>query len=266
MPNDLAKIRILNGSQDEAFEELCCQLTEFEPVPYGSIFTRKAPPDAGVECFWELPTGDEYGWQAKYFLDPPGPIQWQQIDKSVKTVLEKHPRIILYTICLPIDRSDARNEKQNSFLAKWNENVEKWKNWAKDKKMSVDFKYWGSHEIWGRLSHEIHRGRNLFWLNSELFSQQWFEDQLNVAIAYAGPRYTPEVNVELPIAQLFEGLGRTTEFLKRIKLLYGKIKRGYTHAPINMAIEPIKEELNRLPSKINPLLNYLQTLKELVVS
>jgi hypothetical protein len=266
VPNDLAKIRILNGSQDEAFEELCCQLAEFEPVPKGSIFTRKAPPDAGVECFWKLPTGDEYGWQAKYFLDPPGPIQWQQIDKSIKTVLEKHPRIISYTVCLPINRSDPRNEKQKSFLAKWNKNVEKWQVWAKDKKMSVEFKYWGSHEIWDRLSSEKHRGRSLFWLDSELFSQKWLEDQLDIAIIYAGPRYTPEVNVELPIAQLFEGLGHTTEFLKRIKLLYGKIKRGYAHAPTSMALEPIKEELKHLPSTMEPLLKYLQSLKESDVS
>ena len=45
-------LRSWNGSQREAFEELCCQLASTEPVPTGAVFVRKGVPDAGVECFW----------------------------------------------------------------------------------------------------------------------------------------------------------------------------------------------------------------------
>ena len=84
-------LRSWSGSQNIAFEELCCQLAAYEQAPQGSIFIRKAPPDAGVECFWKLPNGDEWGWQAKFFPSPPNSGQWSQLDESVKKALEKHP-------------------------------------------------------------------------------------------------------------------------------------------------------------------------------
>jgi hypothetical protein len=62
---DLKDIRPLNGTQHESFEELCCQLASFEGVPASSVFRRKrgAGGDAGVECYWLLPNGDEVAWQ-----------------------------------------------------------------------------------------------------------------------------------------------------------------------------------------------------------
>src|SRR6266851_4925816 len=89
----------LNGSQHAAFEEVCCQLAASEPHPPSSLFIRKGAPDAGVECYWKLPDGSEWGWQAKFFLSPPDDNQWTQIDKSVQTALEKHPQLSQYVIC-----------------------------------------------------------------------------------------------------------------------------------------------------------------------
>jgi hypothetical protein len=219
-------LRSWNGSQPLAFEELCCQLAAYEQTPNGSQFIRKGAPDAGVECFWKLPNGDEWGWQAKFFLSSPGKGQWNQLDKSVKYAIEKHPRLTRYIICLPIDRQDPRIKKQKWFMEKWDDYVRKWQTWVQKKGMAVEFSYWGEHEIWERLSREEHRGRYFFWFNKELFSQTWFENRIKETIANVGPRYTPELNVELTIARLFDGLGRTSEFYNRIKVLYGKIKRA----------------------------------------
>lgn len=147
------KLRHWDGSQNKAFEELCCQLARCEQsVPLGSRFIRKGMPDAGLECFWQLPNGDEQGWQAKFFRTPPDPGQWSQIDGSVQTALEKHPRLVAHTICLPVDRPDPRIEGQKSFLDRWNEHNNKWNGWASDRGMSVKFEFWGTHEIWLRLT------------------------------------------------------------------------------------------------------------------
>jgi hypothetical protein len=49
---DFFKIRLHRGSQDNAFEEFCCQLAALEPLPAGAMHYRKGPgADAGVECF-----------------------------------------------------------------------------------------------------------------------------------------------------------------------------------------------------------------------
>jgi hypothetical protein len=138
-----------------------------------------------------LPNRDEWGWQAKFFLSPPGRSQWKQLDDSVMTALEKHPRLTSYTICLPIDRPDPRIEQQEWFMDNWNTHVVQWQERTQKKGMSVEFKYWGEHEIWERLSREEHRGRYFFWFNEELFSQRWFELRIKEAVGNAGSRYHP---------------------------------------------------------------------------
>jgi hypothetical protein len=78
-----------------------------------------------------------------------------------------------------------------------------------------------------RLSREDHRGRHFFWFNEEYLSQRWFENLAEETISDVGPRYTPELNVELPISKLFGGLGRTTEFFADIATLYGETMRAF---------------------------------------
>ncbi len=228
MPVEWNRLRPWNGSQATAFEELVCQLAYYEPQPSGSTFVRKGVPDAGVECFWKLPSGVEEGWQTKFFTSPPSPTQWGQVDSSVKTALEKHPALQRYTICMALDRADARHEGSESFLDQWNKRVAKWQEWAAAKSISVEFRFWGTHEIAERLSRDEHRGRYFFWFREELFAPQWFQQRLEEAIAAVGPRYTPELNVRLPISALFDGLSRSPAFLSRFQQAYGGIGKTWS--------------------------------------
>lgn len=223
---DWHALRAWSGSQNSAFEKLCCQLAAHESVPTGSTFIPKGAPDAGVECFWVYPDGGEWGLQAKFFLSPPGPAQWKQIDESVNRALESHPRLVRYTICLPIDRPDPRNRNQKSFMDRWKQHERSWKSWAKAKNNeTLVFVYWGATEILDRLALPQHRGRVYFWFHKDLFTDDWFSQRVANAISNVGPRYTPEINVELPISMIFEGLGRTSSFFIRLARLKGDIRR-----------------------------------------
>lgn len=252
-------LRSWNGSQQSAFEELCCQLASYEKQPAGSVFIRKGAPDAGIECFWGLPNSKELAWQAKFFLSV-DESQWKQIDESVRTALNKHPHLISYTVCLPIDRPDPRIDQQKWFMDKWNERVHQWQGWAQSKGMTVSFHYWGEHEIFERLTREEHRGRYLFWFKAELFSQHWFQSRLDETIANAGARYSPELNVELPVARLFDGLGKTAEFFNRLNTLRGKIRKISSSAICverNLSAKAISELLQE---EVNQLLLILHRL------
>jgi hypothetical protein len=209
-------IRTLNGAQSEGFEEFCTQLARRESVVTGSVFTRKGKPDAGIECYWTLPTGDELGWQAKYFSSLDN-AQWSQLDDSVRTALVKHPRLIQYCVCVPTDLPDARLAGQTSAYQKWLDHVEKWSGWATDKSMSVDFIWWGSHEMLHRLALPANAGLARFWFDAAVFDLNWFENRLQESISTAGPRYSPEVNVDLPIIQEFDAFGRTAAWVTRLK-------------------------------------------------
>jgi hypothetical protein len=220
-------LRTWENSKNLAFEELCCQLAHYDKPANGVEFIRKGGGgDAGVECYWKLNDGSEYAWQAKYFLSS-SQVDWTQLDDSVKAAIEKHPKLVRYTVCLPIDRSNARVAGQKSMLDHWVVHVEKWSNWSQAKNMTVAFEYWGKHELFGLLFQEPNRGRYYFWFNEELFTDQWFSARVgsSVADATASRRYVPELNINLPIAKYFEALGRTQKFYAEIYSLHKNLRK-----------------------------------------
>ncbi|MEH7255587.1 hypothetical protein V7111_26105, partial [Neobacillus niacini] len=223
---DFSKIRSFDGSQDNGFEELVCQLAHLNKPENASYFVRKegAGGDAGVECYWKLLDGTEHAWQAKYFPDRMEDDQWNQISKSVATALEKHPQLTKYYVCLPRDWTDSRKVTKagkpvHSAWVKWEEHVEKWKSLANSKGMKVEFLYWCKHEISLMLQTDDPQfaGRALYWFNEPVIHPQLLK---NIAIRSKedlGERYTPENHLDLPITNQFDGLGLSPEWKKRLK-------------------------------------------------
>ena len=254
MTLDWNSIRPLNGGRDKGFEELCAQLARAE-APSGSEFVRKGTPDAGVECYAVLSDGTEWGWQSKY-VDDLGNSQWSQIDKSIKTALNKHPMLVRYFVCVPLDRADARIDGRKSAKGRWDDHVAKWSSWASELGMKVEFVYWGGHELVERLTRPDHIGRLRFWFDVVGFDAPWFAARLDEAVDAAGPRYTPEVHVDLPLAWEFEAFGRTERFFDREKTrarrIYEKLRAvEYSEG----AAEPTAAaELAEVSSKVQAVL------------
>ncbi len=224
LPNfDWKLIRSIDGSQNAAFEALICQLA-YSEVPEGSSRVRKGTPDAGVEFFCTLKNGEEWAWQAKFF-DALGDSQWAQINDSVKTAIEKHPKLARYYVCVPVDRADPRIPDRTYNLDRWTRYEKRWLKHAEERDMSVEFVYWGNQELIDRISLPENRGRLLFWFDARYFDQNWFQERLDDAVKAAGPRYTPELNVELPIASTFDSFGRTQKFFDSLKAHAPKIHR-----------------------------------------
>ena len=152
------KIREWNGSQWNAFEELCCQLAHSEPMPPCSRFIRKGTPDSGIECYWVLPNGEESGWQTKFFTDGFNKSRWKQCDDSVKKALDGHPKLTKLFFCFPWKFPDPRRPGQISSFQQWENHRTKWAAWANERGMSVEFIAWDEHELLQRLSKAEHRG------------------------------------------------------------------------------------------------------------
>lgn len=215
-------IKSLRGSQNNAFEELVCQVAREEPLDGQIIFTRVAAPDAGVEAYCVFDNGDEFGWQAKFFLSL-GDSQWAQLDRSFHTAFEKHPRLIKYYICVPIDRNDARVGRQKSAMEKWNDKVQEWKQLAATKGRSIEFEYWGSSELIHRLSKEIHAGRIRCWFGDEEFSDTWFKRIAERNIKDIGQRYTPHLNIETKLKQAFSYISHNAAYRKAVESRFDEV-------------------------------------------
>ena len=258
---DWNAIRPLNGSRAEGFEELCAQLAR-EECTRVSRFERKGSPDAGVECYSVFADGSEWGWQAKYFKSLVD-SQWSQLDESVKTALEKHPRLVRYFVCIPLNLPDARKDGQKSARDRWNDHVTKWSGWAATRGMSVEFVYWGEHELWVRLQRPEHAGRVQLFFDVHAFDPQWFSVRLSEAIKAAGPRYTPKVHVGLPIADEFDALGRTESFFDRIKGCARPLRQAYEDFQSSARKETdvrLSAATEKLASLIQEILNELGSL------
>ena len=263
MTLDWSSIRPLNGGRDKGFEELCAQLARAE-APSGSAFVRKGTPDAGVECYAVLSDGTEWAWQSKY-VDNLGNSQWSQIDKSIKTALKKHPKLVRYFVCVPVDRADARIDGRKSAKDRWDDHVAKWSGWASELGTKVEFVYWGSHELVERLSRPDHIGRLRFWFDVVGFDAPWFTRKLAEAVDAAGPRYTPEAHVDLPIAREFEAFGRTDRFFDREKARARSIREKLRAVEYSEgAGEPaVDAELAEMSSKVQAVLTAIGAIKVL---
>ena len=216
---DFSKIRMHEDSQNSAFEELICQLARLSRPENAKSFIRKegSGGDAGVECFWKLKDGSEHAWQAKYFKNKKTieSKQWKQISDSVETALNKHPNLKKYYICLPLNRTNQRQGKKKSQLDKWNEYVLKWTEIANSKKMNVEFVFWGKSEIVNMLSTDDPHfsGRSLYWFNEPILQVQHLKNIAEKAKESLGDRFSPEFNIELPIAKSFDGVGFTPNWM-----------------------------------------------------
>lgn len=217
---DWASIRPLNGSKQDAFEELCTQLARAF-CPSGAEFIRKGRPDSGVEAHIVHPDRTEWAWQSKYF-DAMKDSQWAQLDESVKTALAGHPRLTRFIVCVPLDLADGRIGRSRSARQRWNERVVKWSGWVARAGMSVEFIWQGSHELLAELAKKKNDGLVHFFFGNRYLDDAWFQNRLSEAHEAAGPRYTPELNVKLSINDHFDALGRTHEFFNRVR---GKARR-----------------------------------------
>lgn len=71
--------------------------------------------------------------------------------------------------------------------------------------------------IFNRLSKDI--DEKIEGIKSELTfqpNQDWFNEQCKSSIDDLGKRYTPELNVKLEVSEIFEGLGRTEQFKRKV--------------------------------------------------
>lgn len=279
---DLLGIRSLNGSQHFAFEELCCQLVSLERLGIGEIFVRKGRgADAGVECFIRSSSGAETGWQSKFF-DGLGTSQVAQLTESFRQAIKKHPDLIHYVVCFPIDLKDGRTGRGKTELERWSA----WKAArvaeAEKQGRAIEITLWQATDLRERLYRldPHYAGRMHFFFDETHFSAEWFQHKFNVVRGALGARYTPEFHVPLHIRNAFAGIGReldldaqceqwTTLLRKQITRLLPQLKRVGVglerQEQIEAKIRELVQALGRtyLANESYPLSNWQTKIKEL---
>jgi hypothetical protein len=215
----LRNIREWAGSKNRAFEELCYQLRD--PTPDGAELVKTGNPDAGLEWYFKFGNGVEWGWQAKYSFEIDDLLK--EMEDSLKAVCKKRRNCRRLTFCIPFDLPDARQGKERkSAREKFEHRKDRWRERI-DGASRVTIELWTEGELVERLARPEHRGIEWFFWSAEAFGPAWFRKRLEVTTRTAGNRYSPELNVEIPVAFALEGLGRSEGFLRQYRRARGAV-------------------------------------------
>ncbi|MCI5122384.1 MAG: hypothetical protein D3908_14580, partial [Candidatus Electrothrix sp. AUS4] len=221
MDLDFKQIVARCGSQRDAFEELCCQLAR-RTLPEDAHYRRfhGAGGDGGVESLADFPDGKSSGWQAKYVFDIGSLIT--QATASFNTALKIHPEMTQYIVCFPFDLTGPTGRKGLSSQEKFDKwRIEQEKN-AVAAGRNVSIIAWPAFKLRDLLlEHDASGGIREFFFNQKILSDEWFSEHLLSAQKTAGPRYTPELNVQTELWKWFAAFGRTElwsdEFSNKIR-------------------------------------------------
>jgi hypothetical protein len=259
-----SQLRCEQMSPESSFEELCSQISRCSP-PTGSVeFIRNGTPDGGIEFYWTLKSKQVVGWQCKFFQGPLTPGQWAQLDKSFKDALDHYPELTDYVVAMPQDLAQGRDKNKKSFRERWTDHVGSWTALAQKRKRKIKIQYFGDAEIFNFLDTEDQSGRRWYWFEQVALTQQWSERRLKAAIANAGARYTPELNIEVPLRKTIEFLGRTENFRTIILTLRGKIRKASRHVLRDSSTKFItKTKFNKLTGMARNLDEALSAASEL---
>lgn len=209
---DFTRIRSLGaGGQRDGYEQFICEQVAQEPPVVEAKFVslHGAGGDGGVECYWTLPDGTEHGWQAKYWTNHTD-VDKSQLDASVKTALTQHPALTNYTIAIPADPTGRTGGKGKSLLEKINDPggwLEGWQTMGAERGMTVTFELeWATNTVTRLTRLDVSGAQRRYWFDVDVLPGRWWNDRLQEAVEAARPRYTPELNVEVPAAQSIAAL------------------------------------------------------------
>ncbi|MCK4395994.1 ATP-binding protein [candidate division WOR-3 bacterium] len=88
------------------------------------------------------------------------------------------------------------------------------------------------------------------------------KEALDKAKSIAGPRYSPELNIELPIAKVFDGLGRTKPFFEQIKRVYGEAKRAHSNSRSKEGLKVAQKVFKEIKDAIDELFAILDKIDQ----
>jgi hypothetical protein len=98
---------------------------------------------------------------------------------------------------------------------------------------------------------------------SALLSPTSQRKRLASVIRAAGPRYTPRLNVDLPINSVFDGLGRTPAFFARIRDIQGKIQRAYLRSKPQKSVDAAQTQYKAVDDSIASIFAFFKRLNRI---
>jgi len=95
-----------------------------------------------------------------------------------------------------------------------------------------------------------------------VYNRQYFIKHLEEIKHKAGARYTPELNVDLPISEIFDGISRTKNFYTAIREKYGELLRVFRYVTSKYDKNELQKSYNQIKKEIEVLFLIIESIKK----
>ena len=228
-------LRMWNGEQSRAFEELSFQLLK-DQVPAGTRAIRTGNPDGGVEWYATLPDGTEWGWQAKHVrgINP----LLTAMTESVKRVAKERPALRRLTFVISSNLATGTSGRERkSQREKYKDKVATWQRTITGAE-KITFELMQESDLLAELSKPEHNGRRLFWWDDLILGPDWLEQRYRQQAAAASEKYRPDLQVDIPIQEDLVALG----FDETILTTFDRLRRNVVSAAADLPTSPREED------------------------
>ncbi len=231
----------------DSFESLACSIfhKKFDGCGEYRCFFG-AGGDGGVESVINCSDGSELVLQAKYWENRKfGPSQITQLTDSFETAIQNHPNLKKYYVAIPFDLTGKVAGGKRGLSQ-----TEKFDKWVSERKKrhSVDIVLW-SESVLRDLLFEVDASRGLqrFWFDQNFLTEIQYRHYLDASVASAGKKYTPDLNVGVPLMETLDSLANADVLNQQCdEKIYSLEKDFLDDSSFREAFEPNFKGVNEL--------------------
>lgn len=195
---DFSKLKPYNGKVTRSFEQLCYQCAQKEFGHLGKFTPIDGSGgDGGVEFYLQLPNGEKWGWQCKFFSDT-GRLnsgnRKTQIQDSLETACRNHSNLTRWILCLKTDLTEDSIAPDGSVSRgeqHWFRNILKSKIPVG---RTLDIEHWGESKFLSLLNSGNHVGIRSFFFGELEFSMEWFKKKFTENFEKVKDKYDQELH------------------------------------------------------------------------
>ncbi|MCK5030788.1 MAG: ATP-binding protein, partial [Thermoplasmatales archaeon] len=93
-------------------------------------------------------------------------------------------------------------------------------------------------------------------------NKNWYKKHLAQIEQKAGVRYTPELNVDLPISEIFDGISKTECFYTTIRKNYGELFREFRYVTSKYEKDKLQKKYDLIKKEIEELFKIVEGIKD----
>ena len=228
---DWSKLKTYEGYKYRSFEELCYQIAKGIYEERGCFtFIDDSGGGDGVEFYLTFPSGDQWGWQSKFYYPNPRLKESNRkrpIVHSLKKACQEHPQLKKWILCTPSNLTKTERDWFETTLPQ-----------SIPHDMGVALEHWGKSDFNAWLSEPRFAGKLSYFFGELELDMNWFKTQFDKEKVSVGEKFCSSLHTESIVDACIHVLLTDEKFVPQFAEWIEKIKEALPD--LNDAISNLK--------------------------